>query len=295
MTDDDNAELAPPPGTPGGKYGRAALNVVGGLVPFVGGVFSAGASIWSEVEQEKATRSFKHQIQMLWAKDSEKQRSIIGIEQRLGLHDEAIDGLVATAALQQGSADDRHARIAVVRKNAPVNILEVIGVGVPRARVEEILGVPSLILGGNLYYTYDDIQAEIQFGQHDAVDQVIVALCRGHTYSGLSALGITEIPLGHLTLRDLLQGYPGLDVQHSFSARTEEVFVRGRMGTGMAWTEYCFGALSVASEVGRLQETRFEWDYQLQQLSTDAREILINYMAVPGPHEGPPGFAWYID
>jgi len=178
---------------------------------------------------------------MLWAKDTEWQRSIVGIE-----HDEAIDGLAATAALQQGSANDRNARIAVVRKKAPVNVLEVIGVGVPRVRVEQILGVPSLILGGNVYYTYDDIQVEVQFGQHDAVEQVIVALCRGHTYAGLSALGITEIPLGRLTLGDLLQAYPGLDVQHNFSARTEEVFVRGRMGIGIAWTEYCFGALSVA-------------------------------------------------
>lgn len=54
MTDDDDAELAPPSGTPGAKYGRAALNVVGGLVPFVGGVLSAGAGLWSEAEQEKA-------------------------------------------------------------------------------------------------------------------------------------------------------------------------------------------------------------------------------------------------
>jgi hypothetical protein len=38
VAEGDDSELIPPSGPPGGKYGRAALNALGGLVPFVGGV-----------------------------------------------------------------------------------------------------------------------------------------------------------------------------------------------------------------------------------------------------------------
>ena len=39
MAEDDDSELIPPHSAAGGKFGRAALNALGGLVPFVGGVF----------------------------------------------------------------------------------------------------------------------------------------------------------------------------------------------------------------------------------------------------------------
>jgi hypothetical protein len=100
MADDNDSGLTPPTGSPGGKYSRAVLNALGGLVPFVGGVFSAAASMWSEAEQEKLNSFFKHWLDMLIAEVAEKQRTIIEIAQRLDLHDEAISDRVASSEFQ---------------------------------------------------------------------------------------------------------------------------------------------------------------------------------------------------
>jgi hypothetical protein len=100
MTDGEDSELIPPSGMPGGRYGRAALNAVGGLIPFIGGVFSAAAGMWSEAEQEKLNSFFKHWLEMLRAEAAEKQRTIIEIAQRLDLHDEAIADRVASEDFQ---------------------------------------------------------------------------------------------------------------------------------------------------------------------------------------------------
>ena len=51
---------------------RGALQIAGGAIPFPGGVLSAVAGAWSEGEQEKVNRFFKHWIQML--QDELKQR-----------------------------------------------------------------------------------------------------------------------------------------------------------------------------------------------------------------------------
>lgn len=72
------------------KITRGALQVVGGAIPFAGGVLSAVAGAWSEGEQEKANRFFQHWIQMLQDELKEKEQTIIEIMARLDLQDEAI-------------------------------------------------------------------------------------------------------------------------------------------------------------------------------------------------------------
>ncbi|MCK9294659.1 MAG: hypothetical protein M0P70_06205 [Desulfobulbaceae bacterium] len=72
------------------KITRGALQVVGGAIPFAGGVLSAVAGAWSEGEQEKANRFFEHWIQMLQDELKEKEQTIIEIMARLDLQDEAI-------------------------------------------------------------------------------------------------------------------------------------------------------------------------------------------------------------
>jgi hypothetical protein len=55
MDDDKDTPDIPdlPHGPKGSSVARGALNVVGGLVPFAGGLLSAAASAWSEHEQNK--------------------------------------------------------------------------------------------------------------------------------------------------------------------------------------------------------------------------------------------------
>ncbi len=57
MVSEDQSDQYPEEGK-GRKAGRGALQVVGGAVPFVGGLFSAVAGAWSEAEQEKVNRFF---------------------------------------------------------------------------------------------------------------------------------------------------------------------------------------------------------------------------------------------
>ena len=89
MANEDRPDQYPEEGK-GRKAGRGALQVVGGAVPFVGGLFSAVAGAWSEAEQEKVNRFFQHWVRMLEDELKEKEQTIIEITARLDLQDEKI-------------------------------------------------------------------------------------------------------------------------------------------------------------------------------------------------------------
>lgn len=72
------------------KVIRGALQVVGGAIPFAGGLFSAAAGAWSENEQERVNKFFRHWIKMLEDEIREKERTILEIMARLDIHDEKI-------------------------------------------------------------------------------------------------------------------------------------------------------------------------------------------------------------
>jgi len=72
------------------KIVRGALQVIGGAVPFAGGLFSAAAGAWSENEQERVNKFFRHWIKMLEDEIREKERTILEIMARLDIHDEEI-------------------------------------------------------------------------------------------------------------------------------------------------------------------------------------------------------------
>jgi hypothetical protein len=72
------------------KVIRGALQVVGGIVPFAGGLLSAAAGAWSENEQERVNKFFRHWIKMLEDEIKEKEITILEIMARLDIHDEEI-------------------------------------------------------------------------------------------------------------------------------------------------------------------------------------------------------------
>ena len=82
------------------KISRGALQVVGGAVPFAGGILSAIAGAWSENEQEKVNRFFEHWVQMLQDELKEKEETIIEIMARLNLQDKAISERVESKEYQ---------------------------------------------------------------------------------------------------------------------------------------------------------------------------------------------------
>lgn len=72
------------------KIGRGMMQIVGGAIPFYGGLFSAAAGAWSEHEQERVNRFFKQWLKMLEDEIREKEATILEIMARLDIHDEEI-------------------------------------------------------------------------------------------------------------------------------------------------------------------------------------------------------------
>jgi hypothetical protein len=71
-----------------GKAARAALQLAGGLIPYIGGVLSAGASYWSEAEQEHVNNMLKQWLQMLEDELREKGKTIAEVIARIDMKDE---------------------------------------------------------------------------------------------------------------------------------------------------------------------------------------------------------------
>src|SRR5258708_7063728 len=79
-----------PEGSNSSKVARAALQIIGGAVPFAGGLLSAAAGSWSEKEQERVNQFFKQWLKMLEDEIKEKEHTILEIMARLDMHDEKI-------------------------------------------------------------------------------------------------------------------------------------------------------------------------------------------------------------
>lgn len=119
----------------------------------------------------------------------------------------------------------------------------------------------------------------------------MIALCHGEIYSGYNP--VLDVPLGKLTLADILDVDPQASIGHRWSMRTEELIVHVRQGPPGAWEDYYFGALSVLSGAGSLQDVSFNWERETERLTTDPKDVLINWMGVASSLEGP-YFSWYI-
>lgn len=87
MTEENNY-LPPEGNTP--KVARGALQIIGGAVPFAGGLFSAAAGAWSENEQSRVNKFLQHWLKMLEDEIREQERTILEIMARLNMQDEKI-------------------------------------------------------------------------------------------------------------------------------------------------------------------------------------------------------------
>jgi hypothetical protein len=102
MSDDADQPGVPqlPHGPKGSGVARGALNVVGGLIPFAGGLLSAAASAWSEHEQNKINDFLHHWMEMLAAEMREKEQTILEMLARIDMHDEETAKRVESPAYQ---------------------------------------------------------------------------------------------------------------------------------------------------------------------------------------------------
>ena len=174
----------------------------------------------------------------------------------------------------------------------PPDLLQNLEKGVPKARVSHLLGTPTYIHGNIWLYRYEETQVEITFDKHESIADVVVALCHEKIYAGYNP--ITDIPLGKLTLADILEIDSQLVLQHRWSMRTEEIFIQVRIGPAGAWEEYFFGALSVYSGVGNLHDVLFDWDRENEKLITNPKDVLINWVGISSSSMEAPHFSWFI-
>lgn len=195
------------------------------------------------------------------------------------------------ASLQGEFTGPDGAELVPRRVKTPHNLLQYLELGVPKARVSKLLGTPTYVHINIWLYRYNETQVEITFDENESISEVVVALCEGQIYAGYNP--VAEIPLGRLTLADILKINPEISLEHRFSMRTEEVFVHVRIGPAGAWQDYYFGALSVFSGAGSLQDVRFEWDRETEELVTDPKDILINWVGISGSLKAP-CFTWFI-
>ena len=98
-SDNDEAKKLPQ-GVPGGLAIRAALNAVGGAIPFAGGMLSAASAAWSEREQATVNKALEQWLQMLQAELEEKAQTILEIVARLDLKDEKVSERIASSEYQ---------------------------------------------------------------------------------------------------------------------------------------------------------------------------------------------------
>lgn len=211
----------------------------------------------------------------------------------LNLRYEAITRERIASLSSEGQMEGPSELVVKITKT-PRNLFDHVIPGVPKSRVQEILGTPSLISGNQWYYRYEETQVQISFGEDGAANDIMVALIRDQVFAIPIESFFADIPLGKLTLADVLAIDSQLRVEFRWSNRTQEVFVCSRIGPSGAWIPVCFGALSVFSRAGLLQDSQFEWDIEAECLRTDPQNILINWMALPGSSLDVPCFDWFI-
>ena len=61
------------------KVIRAGMQVVGGLVPFAGGLFSAARRNWSENDQQRVNHFLQQWLKMLEDEIKEKEKTVLEI------------------------------------------------------------------------------------------------------------------------------------------------------------------------------------------------------------------------
>jgi uncharacterized protein YecT (DUF1311 family) len=180
------------------------------------------------------------------------------------------------------------------RVKTPLNLFDVIEPGVPQQRVRDLLGAPTYVEAERWCYRFEETYVELSFNEVDAIRCVVMALCHGYLYRGSHPHHATDVPLGQLTLGDLQKIDQEMTVEFRDSLRTQELFVRGRIGPPGAWGNYSYGALSTFSGAGCLQDTSFKWDKASEKLLTDPNQVLVNWVAATSSSLDVPSFDWFI-
>lgn len=111
-----------PEGSGGAKLTRAALDVLSGAIPFIGGAISAVSGAWSEREQDRINKIIELWLQMLKDELREKEKTIAEMLTRIDLNDEKVNERIQSPEYQSllkktfrewGAAESEEKRVYV--------------------------------------------------------------------------------------------------------------------------------------------------------------------------------------
>jgi hypothetical protein len=173
----------------------------------------------------------------------------------------------------------------------PGNVLTLVQPGMPRQRIESIIGIPHLIETTTSIYRFTNSQLELHYDESDVLDEVILLAVFDATYFG-EAGEFGEIAFGTTSIADVLERTGGR-IEFDWSNRTEAIAV-GFMAP-FSHNFYFAGATKVLSGAGKLPEPNFVWNREENVLVSDPREALVNWVARTRTGIEPPGFHWFIE
>ena len=146
-----------------------------------------------------------------------------------------------------GNAEHDPDALSAHYKQTPKDLPDHLSPGITGERVRQLLGVPHYIADEYWFYRYSDAQLQLKV-EGEVVAEFALVFIEGHVYE-TTLEGVGPFRFGELTLDDLSQMYPPLEITHRFGARTGELCAE--MPLGVANTQYFFGSISTDSG-GRL-------------------------------------------
>lgn len=197
---------------------------------------------------------------------------------------------IASLRSQVGLEQDP-SRVVVPYRIAPVDLAEHIEPGTTAAHVREILGSPHFISGSYWYYRFQEVRLDIYF-DGEVVRDVSFLIIEGQAYHAL--LSGESLSFGTLTFGDLIALDDTVRLEFDWSARTNELIAKMRLGPSDAWDEYYFGAVIPFSGGGRLLNTDFHWDRESGRLLSPPSETLINWFGRTSAIDEHPRVSWFV-
>lgn len=182
-------------------------------------------------------------------------------------------------------------RTIVPYQRAPRDLPEHIEPGVTAHRVREILGEPHSVSGSYWHYRFQETRLDIFF-EGEAIKDVSFLIIEGQTYT--ATLSYEEFTFGTLTFGDLLDFDSSIKIEFDFSARTNELIARMRLGPAGAWSEYYFGAVIPLHGGGQILNTDFQWDRDRNCLLSTPSSTLVNWFGQTSSLDDHPRMSWFI-
>jgi len=103
-----------------------------------------------------------------------------------------------------------------------------------------------------------------------------------------------SLSFGTLTFGDLIALDDTVRLEFDWSARTNELIAKMRLGPSGAWDEYYFGAVIPFSGGGQLLNTDFHWDRESGRLLSPPSETLINWVGRASAIDEHPRVSWFV-